>query len=324
MQIFRAVAGYSYGKADIVRRLMSKKKTDQMAEQRDVFIHGQSDGDVEIKGAVANGLTEEDASKLFDQLAKFAEYAFNKSHAASYAFLTYRTAYLKCRYFAEYMSALLTSVLSNTPKTAEYISECSKRGIRVLPPDINESGMYYHVVRNERGGNIRFGLLAIKNVGVNFVNSIIKEREKKPFSSLYDFIHRMAVYDSNRKQIESLIKSGAFDSLGVYRSRMLISYEEILEREIGAAKKNLTGQIDMFTALEDDSARGEFKYPDIPEFSFRDLLTMEKETTGQKTERLCRRPRYPRSPLPFQTTRQIPTERSKKGRRLQFAVSFRQ
>jgi DNA polymerase-3 subunit alpha len=179
------------------------------------------------------------------------------------------------------MSALLTSVLSNTPKTAEYISECSKRGIKVLPPDINESGMFYHVVRNEKGSNIRFGLLAIKNVGVNFVNSIITEREKKPFSSLYDFIRRMAVYDSNRKQIESLIKSGAFDSLGVYRSRMLISFEEILEREIGTAKKNLTGQIDMFSAIEDDSERGEFKYPDIPEFAFRDLLTMEKETTGQ-------------------------------------------
>ncbi len=282
MQIFRAVAGYTYGRADIVRRLMSKKKTEQMAKERDIFIHGDNtDVDASIRGAVSNGLSEEDASKLFDQLAKFAEYAFNKSHAASYAFLTYRTAYLKCNYFAEYMSALLTSVLSNTPKTAEYISECSKRGVKVLPPDINESGMYYHVVRDENGGNIRFGLLAIKNVGVNFVQSIITEREKKPFSSLYDFIRRMAVYDSNRKQLESLIKSGAFDSLGVYRSRMLLSFEEILEREIGAAKKNLTGQIDMFSAADDDSERGEFSYPDVPEFSLRDLLTMEKETTGQ-------------------------------------------
>ncbi|MBQ1847446.1 MAG: DNA polymerase III subunit alpha, partial [Clostridia bacterium] len=282
MQIFRAVAGYTYGRADIVRRLMSKKKTEQMAKERDIFIHGDdTGGDASIRGAVSNGLSEEDASKLFDQLAKFAEYAFNKSHAASYAFLTYRTAYLKCNYFAEYMSALLTSVLSNTPKTAEYISECSKRGVKVLPPDINESGMYYHVVRDENGGNIRFGLLAIKNVGVNFVQSIITEREKKPFSSLYDFIRRMAVYDSNRKQLESLIKSGAFDSLGVYRSRMLLSFEEILEREIGAAKKNLTGQIDMFSAADDDSERGEFSYPDVPEFSLRDLLTMEKETTGQ-------------------------------------------
>ncbi len=189
MQIFRAVAGYTYGRADIVRRLMSKKKTEQMAKERDIFIHGDdTGGDASIRGAVSNGLSEEDASKLFDQLAKFAEYAFNKSHAASYAFLTYRTAYLKCNYFAEYMSALLTSVLSNTTKTAEYISECSKRGVKVLPPDINESGMYYHVVRDENGGNIRFGLLAIKNVGVNFVQSIITEREKKPFSSQYDFI----------------------------------------------------------------------------------------------------------------------------------------
>ena len=282
LQIFRTVAGYSYGRADIVRRLMSKKKTEQMEEQREIFIHGETvNGKVTIPGAVANGLSEKDASTLFDQLSKFAEYAFNKSHAASYAFLTYRTAYLKCRYFAEYMSALLTSVLSNTTKTAEYISECSKRGIKVLPPDINESGMYYHVVRNEKGANIRFGLLAVKNVGINFVNSIITEREKRPFASLYDFIRRMAVYDSNRKQLESLIKCGAFDSLGVFRSRMLLSFEEILERERGAAKKNLTGQIDMFSAGDADMLRGEFEYPDVPEISFRDKLSMEKETTGQ-------------------------------------------
>ena len=282
LEIFRKIAGFSYGRADVVRRLMSKKKTEQMEQQRDIFIYGEEkDGVKTISGAVAAGMTPQDASTLFDELSGFAKYAFNKSHAASYAIVTYRTAYLKCHYFAEYMSALMTSVLGMMTKTSEYITECTKRGIDVLPPDVNESEMYFHVVRKNGKVGIRYGLLAIKNVGVNFVADIIKERKIRNFDSLQDFIRRMAVYDSNRKQLESLIKSGAFDSLGVYRSKMLACYEKMLDDELASARSRLSGQLDMFSMEGGEELRGEFAYPDIPEFSFRDLLMLEKDSTGQ-------------------------------------------
>lgn len=282
LQIFRSVAGYSFGRADVVRRLMKKADAAKMKQQRQIFINGEEqDGNTVIEGAVRRGMNAADADELFTQMESFSGYAYNKSHAASYAFLTYRTAYLKCHYYAEYMSALLTSVLSkNLDKTSEYINECTKRGVEVLAPDINESGMYYHVV--SRGGkkNIRFGLLAMKNVGVNFVVSILKERENGRFASLQDFIRRMAAYDCNRKQVEALIKSGAFDCFGVYRSKMLAVYGELLEKEQANAKKSLTGQMDMFSMSGGEEIRGQTEYPDIPEFAFQDLLRLEKEATG--------------------------------------------
>ncbi|MBQ7699106.1 MAG: DNA polymerase III subunit alpha [Clostridia bacterium] len=282
LQIFRDLAGYSFGRADVVRRLMKKSDAEKMKQQRDIFINGEEeDGKLTVPGAVRLGMDAKDADELFSQMESFSGYAYNKSHAASYAFLTYRTAYLKCHYFAEYMSALLTSVLGKSlDKTAEYINECSKHGVKVLPPDINESGVYYHVVNKDGAKNIRFGLLAVKNVGGNFVPLIIKERENRKFRSLSDFIRRMAPYDCNRKQIEALIKSGAFDCFGVYRSKMLAVYGEIIDREQAAARKSVTGQMDMFSMSGGEDISGEPEYPDIEEFSFKDILALEKESTG--------------------------------------------
>ncbi len=271
MEIFRTLAGYSYGKADIVRRLMSKKKSEEMEEHRETF----------VSGAVERGMTSSDANELFDNLAGFAKYAFNKSHAASYAFLTYRTAFLKAKYFPEYMASLLTSELGNLPKTSFYITHCQRNGIFVLAPDINESGKFFNVVKKDGAAKIRFGLFAIKNVGGVFVDNIIKEREKHPFSSFEDFIHRMTKYDSNKKQIESLIKCGVFDSLGVYRSRLLASYEDILENEMDIKRRNISGQVDMFDISDSaDNDESGFEYPMIEEMSLKEKLAFEKEASG--------------------------------------------
>ncbi len=283
MEIFRVLAGYSYGRADVVRRLMSKKKSELMAQEREIFLHGQTDdaGNTVIPGAVANGLDEKDASMLFDELEGFAKYAFNKSHAACYAFVTYRTAYLKCHYYAEYMASLLTNELGNLEKSAFYISLCKKRGIDVLPPDINESDVKYGVVYAEDGKKyIRYGLAAIKNVGISFTENIIKERSEKKFTDLYDFISRMMKYDGNKKQIEALIKCGAMDSLGVYRSKMLACYDTIIEKQASVMRSNISGQLDLFGDASDGELDGQVDYPDIPEFSLKDRLMLEKEAAG--------------------------------------------
>ncbi len=271
MEIFRTLAGYTYGKADIVRRLMSKKKADEMEEHREIF----------VKGAVERGVDEKEADKLFDNLAGFAKYAFNKSHAASYAFLTYRTAYLKCKYFPEYMASLLTSELGNFTKISWYITHCQRNGIDVLPPDVNESGKYFNVVKKDKKAMIRFGLFAVKNVGGAFVDNIITERSRTPFTGFDDFIRRMAKYDSNKKQIESLIKCGAFDSMGIFRSRLLAVYEEMLDAELDVKRKNISGQMDMFDITDAVSVKTtDYSYPDIPEFSLKDRLNFEKEASG--------------------------------------------
>lgn len=277
LRIFHDVAGYSYGQSDIVRRYMSKKKTEEMEKHRSIFV----DGDGNIPGAVASGMSREDATELFDQLSAFAKYAFNKSHAASYAILTYRTAYLKCHYFAEYMSALLTSVLGNVAKTAEYIAECQKRGIVILPPDVNESTANYRVVRHGDRVGIRYGLLAVKNVGESYVGSIVRERKNSNFKRFDEFIRRMAVYDTNKKQLEFLIKAGALDSLGTERSKMLLCYAHMMDDEADASRKRISGQIDIFSLEGGEEERGQYEYPDIPEFSARDRLMLEKEATGQ-------------------------------------------
>ena len=201
MSIFREVAGYTYGHADIVRRAMSKKKADVMEAERKSF----------IDGAAQKGMNEADATRLFDEMSSFANYAFNKSHAAAYAIISYRTAYLKAHYPRHYFAALLTSVLDSPGKIAEYISDCEKRSIKVKAPDINESNIYFHV----SGDSIRFGIAALKNIGVQFSANIIKERAKGRFSSFEDFVTRMAGIELNKRQLETLIKSGAFDSLGV-------------------------------------------------------------------------------------------------------------
>lgn len=293
MQIFRRVAGYSLGRADIVRRAMSKKKSEVMAREREYFIHGLTDetGTEICRGAVKNGLREEDAAALFDDMANFAKYAFNKSHAVAYAYLSYRTAYLKCHFPSQYLASLLTSVQGNLAKTAEYIAEASRLGIRIMAPDINESGLYFHVSPQRGGGRaIRFGLLAVKNIGRSFAEKLIEERRIRPFSSFENFVERMAGQELNKRQIEALIKCGAFDSLGVYRSKLCAAYEAIIDSYAARVRSNLAGQMDLFATAAAESpvsrtgadlSAGSFPYPDIPEFSKRDRLLMEHEATGQ-------------------------------------------
>ena len=269
MQIFQEIAGYSLGKADIVRRAMSKKKASVMEAERGLF----------VDGAIRNGMSEADAIELFDDMASFASYAFNKSHAASYAVLTYQTAYLKTHYMAEYMAALLTSVLGDFGKTAEYIGECSKAKIEVLPPHVNESIASFGTA----GGKIRFGLLALKGIGRLFVDQIIAERTQNgKFTGFEDFITRMEGYDLNKRQVESLIKSGAFDGLGVHRSQLLASYEKIIENAQSKNRSEIDGQIDFFSLMSEavSAAPVQFSYPDIPEFGLREKLMLEKECSG--------------------------------------------
>ena len=267
MQICRSLAGYSYAKADTVRRAMSKKKESAMQAERDAF----------ISGAVERGISRENAEKIFEEMLGFAKYAFNKSHATAYGVISYRTAYLKAHYPAEYFSALLTSVLDNTAKLREYIADAQKFGVGVLAPDINVSRDGFAV----SDGNIMFGLLAIKNVGRQFAGAIIKEREKAPFTSFDSFVSRMSHTELNKRTLESLIKCGVFDTLGVCRSALLASYETVLELEQGKKHRNITGQIDMFSASADEFAPlGGYEYPALPEYSKKELLLLEKESSG--------------------------------------------
>ena len=215
MQIFRSLAGYSYGRADIVRRAMSKKKHDVMEKERKNFIYGivREDGTVECDGCVKRGIPAEVANDIFDDMSSFASYAFNKSHATAYAYVAYQTAYLKCHYPCEFMAALLSSVLDNTDKVTEYTDECNRIGIKILPPNVNESNDNFTV----SNGNIRFGMLAIKNLGRSFIRNIISERNAGKFTSFYNFCSRMHGSDFNKRAVESLIKSGALDGLGANR-----------------------------------------------------------------------------------------------------------
>lgn len=267
MNIFRTVAGFSFGRADIVRRAMSKKKASALAAERDNF----------ISGAAERGVDRETAEKLFEDMSSFASYAFNKSHAAAYAMLSFRTAYLKAHYPREYFSALLTSVLGNADKIAEYIAEANRAGIRVLPPDINRSMLDFHV----SGNDITFGLVALRNVGRQFVDKLILERSDRPFASFSEFLERMSENDLNRRMVESLIKAGAFDSLGVYRSRLLATLDEALMAISRKNRGNIAGQMDMFSMPDSVTGGGEsIVYPEIPEFSTKDLLYMEREAAG--------------------------------------------
>ncbi len=266
MSIFRLVAGYTFGHADIVRRAMSKKKHAVLEAEREAF----------ISGAGERGVDTVKAEKLFDDMISFANYAFNKSHAAAYSIISYRTAYLKAHYPKEYFAALLTSVLGNMPKIAEYISDCAKLGIGVLPPDINKSEMYFHVSEN----NIRFGLLAIKNVGQSFVENTIKERKRREFSSFDDFVDRMSDYDMNKRMVESLIKSGAMDRLGKRRSQIMASYETIIDGATSKKGNNIAGQLDFFSMAQGFDAGLQFDYPDLQEIPLSIRLAQEKEATG--------------------------------------------
>ena len=278
IQIFQQLAGYSLGQADMVRRAISKKKAAQIQKEKDAFIHG--DKDRGITGCVANGIPEATAEAIYQEIYDFANYAFNKAHAVSYAVVAYQTAYFKCHFPREYMAALLTSVLDNSDKIAGYISECRDSGIDLLPPDINRSSDCFTV---EEGG-IRFGLVAIKNIGRGFIQAVMREREKRPFTSLTDFCERMNGSDMNKRAVENLIRSGAFDCFGARRSQLIHIYEKVMDSVAVQQRENVEGQIDFFSLAAGmpggTAPVKEIPLPDIVEFTPQELMNMEKETTG--------------------------------------------
>lgn len=272
MQICRKIGGYSYGRADLVRRAMSKKKKSIMEQERNAFIYG-SDTNC---GAINNGVSEEIAISIFDELAAFATYAFNKSHAAAYAYLSYQTAYLRKHHYREYMIALLTSVLDSPNKLLEYISDLKSNSVSILPPDINSSMLSFKI----EGENIRFGLLAIKNIGRSFINEIIKERNVRKFSDITDFLNRLCGKDMNKRSVESLIKAGAFDSLPHNRRSLLSCYEQICDVVSASRSRNLDGQMGFFDFVEEPSSSSSLSIPSLPEFNSKQLMKLEKEALG--------------------------------------------
>lgn len=276
MEVFRVLAGYSLGKADMVRRAMSKKKMKELAKERTNFIYGNEE--LGIDGAVKRGVDEQTAESIFDEIMDFANYAFNKAHAVSYAIVSFQTAYMKCHYPSEYMAALLTSILDSSGKVSEYIMECRSMGIPVLPPDVNESREGF--VSLPDGGAIRFGLAAIRNVGRAFLKSLEQERAQQGmFVSFEDFCERMYSYDLNKRILEGLIKAGAFDSMGYQRNQLLAIYEKVLSSVANNRRRNLEGQMDLF-GLATEEKKETIALPKVAELSKREILSMEKETTG--------------------------------------------
>ena len=268
MQICRTLAGYSYGQADLVRRAMGKKKADVMAAERTHF----------ISGCAENGVSEDIATEIFDEMSSFASYAFNKPHAAAYAYVAYQTAYLKCHYPRQYMAALMTSVLDSAVKISGYIAECREMGIAVLPPDVNHSDDHFTV----EGDAIRFGLGAVKNVGRGLIRSMAEKRsEGGPFKSLEDFIERMGEGELNKRAVENFIKCGAMDCFGHHRSELMAVYDSMMDSIASSRKKNLEGQLGLFSLLEEeDAAITRIPIPKLPERDPAELMAMEKETTG--------------------------------------------
>ncbi len=265
MQIFRSLADYSFGSADVVRKAISKKKPEIIEKQRTDFLEHSK-----------KHISEEKAAKLFDDIVGFAGYAFNKSHAAAYAVLAYRTAYLKAHFPAEFLAALMTSVLGNRGALADYMAEASRLGITMLAPSVNESDMDF----SAGDGGIRYGLSALKNIGIGFVNRLLDDRAKDgKYHSFPDFVERLYGRDMNRKQLETLIKSGAFDCLGIYRSRLLEKLDEVLNRVSERKKETVTGQMSLFSG-ENADTEDRTEYSDIPEFSLRVLLNLEREASG--------------------------------------------
>ena len=278
MQICRELAGFSFGQADNVRRAMSKKKLKVMEAEREHFVHGCTEPGKECAGCVKNGIPEAVANQIYDDMISFASYAFNKSHAACYAYVAFQTAYLKCHYPHEFMAALLTSVLDNTSKVIEYTSECQRLGIKVLPPDINVSRGGFTV----DGDSIRFGLNAVKSVGRNLIDSVVKERKDRPYRSLYDFCKRLHGNELNRRALENLVKAGSFDALEESRRGMIEHAEGILKSVETDARQNIEGQMDLFGMMsgEQEQAVNDYKIPHMLEYSSSDLLKMEKEVSG--------------------------------------------
>jgi DNA polymerase-3 subunit alpha len=271
LEIVRTLAGYSLGKADSMRRVISKKKADQMVIERKNFIYGSDDGD--IPGCIKNGIDEQTAISIFDEINDFANYAFNKSHAAAYAFVTYQTAYLKTFYPVEYMASLISSI-DDLDKINHYIANCKEMGIDRLPPDVNKSEDTFTVENN----SIRFGLSAVKNVGRAMILNLVNERKNNgEFKNFSDFIDRMAGQDMNKRALEGLISCGAFDSMGVKRSQLLAVYEKALDGTARAARDNVAGQMSLFDTIEEQS---EMQFPNIDELDKKTMLKMEKQSTG--------------------------------------------
>ena len=276
MQIVRDLAGYTLGRSDLLRRAMSKKKGDVMQKERQNFVYGNPDEGV--PGCIANGIDEKTANKIYDEMIDFAKYAFNKSHAAAYAVVSYQTAWLKYYYPVEFMAALMTSVIDNPGKVSEYIYSCRQMGIKILPPDINKGEGSFSV----DSGNIRYGLAAIKSIGKPVIESIIKERKNGgPFSNLKDFIERLSGKEVNKRTIESFIKSGAFDSLGGTRKQFMVVYVQILDQVNRERKYSMTGQLSLFDIVSDDQ-KSEFDIPlpDVGEYEKETKLAFEKEVLG--------------------------------------------
>lgn len=276
MQIVRDLAGYTLGRSDLLRRAMSKKKGDVMQRERQNFVYGNPEEGV--PGCINNGIDEKTANKIYDEMIDFAKYAFNKSHAAAYAVVAYQTAYLKYYYPVEFMAALMTSVIDNSAKVAEYIYACRQMGIQILPPDINRGEGNFSV----DGGNIRYGLAAIKSIGRPVIQAIIEEREiRGPFKNLKDFVERLSGREVNKRTIESFIKAGAFDSLGGTRKQFMMIYIQILDQVNQERKYSMTGQMSLFD-LVDEEQKKEFDIPlpDVGEYAKETKLAFEKEVVG--------------------------------------------
>ncbi len=276
MQIVRDLGGYTLGRSDLVRRAMSKKKGDVMKKERQNFVYGNKEEGV--PGCVANGIDEKTANKIYDEMIDFAKYAFNKSHAAAYAVVAYQTAWLKYYYPVEFMAALMTSVIDNPGKVAEYVYSCRQMGIRILPPDINEGFGNFSV----DSGNIRYGLAAIKSIGRPVIEAVIRERESAgKFRSLKDFIERMAGKEVNKRVIEHFIKSGAFDSLGGTRKQFMVVYIQLMDQVSQERKYSMTGQMSLFDMVgEDQKAEFDVQLPDVGEYEKETRLSFEKEVLG--------------------------------------------
>ena len=277
IRIFQELGGFSLGQADMVRRAISKKKAKEIEKERQAFVYG--DKERGIAGCIANGIDEATAQGIYDEIYDFANYAFNKAHAVSYAVVAYQTAYFKCHYTKEYMAALLTSVLDNSEKVAGYINECRDCGIALLPPDVNRSSDGFTV---EQEG-IRFGLVAIKNIGRGFIQAMVREREKGgAFTSFQDFCERMYdCGDMNKRAVENLIRSGAFDGMGARRSQLVAVYEKVLDAIGTVRRRNVEGQLDFFgMAASSSEAPAQVHLPDVPEYTAVERMQMERETTG--------------------------------------------
>ena len=275
IEIFRSLGGYTMGQADNIRRAISKKKMKVIEAERKVFVYG--DPEQGITGCIGHGVSEAVAQSIYDEIVDFANYAFNKAHAVCYAVVSYQTAYLKCHYPRQYMAALMTSVLDSATKISGYIAECKEMNIPVLPPDINHSDDHFTV----EGDAIRFGLGAVKNVGRGLIRSMVRKRsEGGPFKSLEDFIERMGEGELNKRAVENFIKCGAMDCFGYHRSELLAVYDSMMDSIASSRKKNLEGQMGLFSMMEDDDEAARIPIPKLKELNKADLLAMEKETTG--------------------------------------------